>query len=71
MRELGLFEQYLLRLRQEKLQQAHAWALANTATTDYSPVRILAHEAELCGRMLIALRALSGDPGQFIQEYLK
>jgi len=71
MRELGLFEQYLIQLRQEKLQQAHAWATADSNHTDYTPVRILAHEAELCGRLLVAIRALNNDAGQFIKEFLK
>jgi hypothetical protein len=69
--ELGLFEQYLIKLRQEKLQQSHAWAIGSTSTADYTPVRILGHEAELCGRMLTALRVLGIDPGKFIKEYLQ
>lgn len=71
MRELGLFEQYLLQLRQEKLQQGHQQALAAQALEDLLHVRTSAAEAELVSRVLVALRALSNDPGLFIKEHLK
>jgi hypothetical protein len=71
MRELGLFEQYLIQLRQELLQRGHAQALAAQVLDDLLHVRTTACEAELADRMLGALRALANDPGQFIKEYLK
>lgn len=71
MRDLGLFEQYLLALRQERLQQGHQQALAATSPDDFHYIRATACEAELVGRILTALRSLSNDPGQFIKEYLK
>ncbi len=71
MRELGLFEQYLLQLRQEKLQQGHNQALNATGPADLMWVKASAQEAELVSKMLVAVRALANDPGQFIKEYLK
>jgi hypothetical protein len=70
MRELALFEEYLLRLRQEKLQQGHASALAAVDQRDFPHILARAHEAELVSRVLVALRSLSNDPGLFIKEYL-
>lgn len=71
MRELALFEQYLVQLRQEKLQQGHASALAATSAHDFVHIVSAAREAELVQRLLVAVRALGADPGQFIKEYLK
>jgi hypothetical protein len=71
MRELALFEEYLLRLRQEKLQAGHQAALCAIGAQDFPHVIARAHEAELVERMLIALRALGNDTGLFIKEYLK
>jgi hypothetical protein len=71
MRELGLFEQYLIQLRQELLQRGHMLALSADTPQDFVHVRTTAHEAELCERLVGALRALANDPGQFIKEYLK
>ena len=70
MRELELFEQYLVRLRQERLQLGHQKALAATAE-NVAEVRSLAHEAELVQRIIGALRELNADPGEFIKGYLK
>lgn len=71
MRELALFEEYLLRLRQEKLQAGHQSALAAVDQRDFPHILARAHEAELVSRILVALRALGSDTGLFIQEYLK
>lgn len=71
MRELALFEQFLIQLRQEKLQQGHAAALAATSAEDFPHLFARAHEAELVTRVLVAVRALGADPGQFIKDYLK
>jgi len=68
MRDLDLMAQYLLKLRQERLQQAHAHALAPEASL--GDIRICAHEAELCNRVLAAAKLLAKDTGQFIKEYL-
>ena len=67
--ELDLFEQYLLRLRQGRLHQAHTRALATDC--DLLELRVLAHEAELCSRILVALKSLGADPGNFIQDNLR
>jgi hypothetical protein len=68
MRELELFGQFLMRLRQERLQQGHARALdPGGALFD---IKVCAHEAELCTRIHAALKALALDPGKFIQEFL-
>jgi hypothetical protein len=69
MRELELFSQYLTRLRQERLQQAHARALATDVS--FSEIKICAHEAELCTRIQAALKALDHDAGRFIREFLE
>lgn len=71
MRDLGLFEAYLLKLRQEKLQQSHTTLISDTSDDAARRARQLAHEAELCTRITDALRTLSNDPGQFIKEFLK
>lgn len=71
MRELALFEQYLLQLRQERLQQSHATLLGDLNDEALRRARTLAHEAELCTRILGACRALAADSGQFIKDYLK
>jgi len=71
MRELALFEQYLIGLRQELLQRGHRQALAAQELDDLLHVRTTACEAELVERVIVALRALNADPGQFIKEYLK
>lgn len=71
MRELELFQQYLIRLRQEKLQLAHAATLASTGSQDFLHVSNRAHEAELCQRISDALKLLEKDPGQFIAQHLQ
>lgn len=68
MRELDLLVNYLQRLRQEKLQMAHARALEDH--NDLTHIRICAHQAELCARMLAAVKVLANDPGKFIKEFL-
>lgn len=70
MRELQLLSDYLVRLRQEKLQQAHAHALKAPEATSFTFVAIRAHEAELCDRIHTAIAMLDKDPGKFIQDYL-
>lgn len=71
MRELELLEQYLVRLRQERLQQAHAATLAATTRDDFVHVSNRAYEAELCLRVLDAVKDLRKDPGQFIAKHLQ
>lgn len=68
MRELDLLSDYLVRLRQEKLQRGHMQALDKTATLE--DVRASAHEAELVIRIQQAVQVLARDPGKFIQEFL-
>lgn len=71
MRDLGLFEAYLVQLRQQKLEQGHQRTLASTTPADYADLKGTAREAQLIGHLLGALRALAADPGQFVKEYLK
>lgn len=68
MRELDLLNDYLVKLRQERLQRGHAKALDANATLE--DVRICAHEAELVMRIQQAVQVLARDPGKFIQEFL-
>jgi hypothetical protein len=70
-RDLGLFEAYLVQLRQSRLEQGHQRTLASTSPADYTDIKATAQEAQLIGQLLGALRALAADPGQFIKEYLK
>jgi hypothetical protein len=69
-RDLGLFEAYLVQLRQTRLEQGHARTLASTSPADYADIKGTAREAQLISHLLGALRALTSDPGQFIKEYL-
>lgn len=71
MRELGLFEQYLIALRQEMLQQSHAALVSGLTDGDAQWARIYAHQAELAQKLVTAIRALENDAGLFIKEYLK
>lgn len=68
MRDLQLLGEYLVRVRQEKLELAHAFALV--VHPDVIEIKVHAHEAELCGRILAAVKVLDGDPGKFIKEFL-
>ncbi len=68
MHELDLLNQYLLRLRAEKLQLAHAFALEPKA--DLIEIKVHAHEGELCTRIRDAVKVLAQDPGKFIKEFL-
>ena len=70
MRELGLFETYLLQLRAEKLKQGHEKTLKSSGD-DFADIKATACEAELVSRLLDALRELAHDPGQFIKERLR
>lgn len=68
MRDLQLLDQYLIRLRQERLQQGHAGALKTAP--DLIQIAVCAHEAELVERIRAALKELEQDPGLFIKGYL-
>jgi hypothetical protein len=68
MRELELLGDYLLKLRRERLEMAHAEALV--ALGDHARIRIYAHEAELCHRIHAAVKQLAHDPGKFIKDHL-
>lgn len=70
MRELELFDQYLFRLRQERLQASHAAAITATTLPDLLDIRGKACEAELTERVRSALKELNTDPGAFIKKYL-
>lgn len=72
MRDLDLMAQYLLKLRQEKLQLAHAQSLLTdtSAHRHLLHIKVTAHEAELCSRILGALKVLTNDSGKFIKEFL-
>lgn len=68
MRELSLLGQYLMQLRQDKLQLSHQ-CLLNGAEPEKA--RILAHEAELVHQIREATFVLDDDPGKFLDKYLK
>ena len=68
MRDLDLLEQYLIRLRQDRLQQGPEHALKTPA--DLTQIVVCAHEAELIDRIRAALKELAQDAGQFIKRNL-
>lgn len=68
MRDLDLLEQYLIRLRQDRLQQGHEYALESPA--NLTRIVVCAHEAELIDRVRAALQELAKDPGEFIKRNL-
>lgn len=68
MRDLELLGQYLLRLRQERLQQGHAMALTDDPRIEH--LIAAAREAELCNRIHAAVKVLAHDSGQFVKEFL-
>lgn len=69
MRELELLGDYLLQLRRERLEMAHAAALVTDGTLEQ--IRVYAREAELCSRIREAVKVLANDPGKFIEEFMK
>lgn len=69
MRDLQLLDDYLVRLRQERLQLGHLRALS--AEASLAELQIYAHEAELCTRIRVAIKALEHDSGKFIEDFLK
>ena len=69
MHDLQLLDRYLLRLRQERLQQGHAKTLEAGATL--IDIKVCAFEAELCSRIHAAVKVLEHDPAKFIEEFLK
>jgi hypothetical protein len=69
-RDIDLFGQFLVRLRQEKLQLSHATLTAGD-TGWAEKARMLALEADLCSRIHGALKELEKDPGAFIQHHLR
>lgn len=68
MRDLDLLNEYLVRLRQERLQAAHGLAIHPDA--ELLQIRICAHEAELCSRIREAVKVLANDSGKFMKEFL-
>ena len=68
MRELELLGDYLLQLRRERLEMAHATALGTDGTLEQ--IRVYAREAELCSRIREAVKVLANDPGKFIEEFI-
>lgn len=71
MRDLQLLGQYLIRLRQERLQASHQQMLGARTPDAMTLACATAHEAELCTKISTALADLEKDPGQFIERYLK
>ena len=70
MQELQLLSQYLIRLRQERLQQGHATALTAQDASALVAIVARAYEAELVSRILAAVKDLEKDPGLFIKTHL-
>lgn len=70
MRELDLLTQYLVRLRQERLQQSHATLVSDLNDEALRHARTQAFEADLVSRILGAVKDLDKDPGTFILNHL-
>lgn len=68
MRDLDLLGDYLVRLRQEKLQHGHQLALLDNPSLLW--IQTCAREAELCNRIREAVKVLAKDSGQFVKEFL-
>jgi len=71
MRDLELFEQYLIRLRQERYQKTHTCAVEATTPDALYDIKARACEAEQVTRILAALKVLAKDSGTFIMEFLQ
>lgn len=71
MRDLDLLQQYLVRLRQELLQESHR-TLIGTFTDDHlRNARSLAQQAELVDRIRGEVIELAKDAGEFIKRNLQ
>ena len=68
MTDLELLAEWLLLLRQERLQKAHAYALGGG---DIVELKVCHHEAAIADRVYLAVRTLRQEPGRFIKEYLQ
>lgn len=68
MRDLDLLNEYLVRLRQEALQQAHQNALHEHPSMLW--IQTYARQAELCNRIREAVKVLANDSGKFVKEFL-
>jgi hypothetical protein len=69
-RDLDLLEQYLIRLRQELLQESHAILTGNWSDEGLRHARALGLQADLVDRIRGATKELAKDPGQFVKGYL-
>ena len=70
MRELDLLNQYLVRLRQERMQCCYNTALCASVPGDLPRVVAHAHEVQLCARIMGALSELEKDQSAFVEKYL-
>lgn len=71
MRELDLLEQYLIRLRQELLQQSHAMLTGDWSAETAQHARAIGLQADMVDRIRGAVGELAEDPGQFIKGHLQ
>jgi len=68
-RDLGILDEWLVKLQKEKRDGLQKAALA----WDFSGLpraTILAHEIDMIGKMREAIRLVESDPGEFIRKFM-
>lgn len=71
MRDLDLLGQYLVRLRQELLQESHRTLIGDFNDAALRNARSLAQQAELVDRIRGEVIELAKDAGEFIKRNLQ
>lgn len=71
MRDLDLLQQYLVRLRQELLQDSHRTLIGDFNDAALRNARSLAQQAELVDRIRAEVAELAKDAGEFIKRNLQ
>lgn len=71
MRDLDLLGQYLVRLRQELLQESHRTLIGDFTDAALRNARSLAQQAELVDRIRGEVIELAKDAGEFIKRNLQ
>jgi hypothetical protein len=69
MRDLGIIDEWLVKLQKEKREAVHKSLLGWGEQTPRAT--ILAHEIELISKMREAIRLVESDPGKFIRDFME
>lgn len=70
MRDLELYRQYLVRVRQHYLHQGHQFSLGADKLEDLLNIKACAGRADLCDLLLRTMGELEQSPEGFIKRYL-